>query len=233
MTKEDIDLVRLALSAYHTKTVYPGCVEAFDRIVIEMGSVDKTAKEIVVDALRRDQARRKNEYIKHFERQEAFERIVQEKEMPTPMTIEMEADERQALDDFETGVKKVIWSRGSYEKFYIDDFFDDDTIKTIRAALQSPRVPDAMFRKLGSLIKAVDGGTFENDPHDAIIDAAIRTLSSPRVPVIEILDTVLEQAEDDGLWFNAKYASEAYLQQELRRLHAVIERAYAELQKGN
>ena len=52
-----------------------------------------------------------------------------------------------------------------------------------------------------------------------------------RVPVIEILDTVLEQAEDDGLWFNAKHASEAYLQQELRRLHAVIERAYAELSK--
>jgi hypothetical protein len=102
-----------------------------------------------------------------------------------------------------------------------------------QAALQSPRVPDAMFKKLGSLIKAVDGGTFENDPHDAIINAAIRTLSSPRVPVIEILDTVLEQAEDDGLWFNAKHASEAYLQQELRRLHAVIERAYAELQKGN
>ena len=60
----------------------------------------------------------------------------------------------------------------------------------------------------------------------------IASLQSPRVPVIEILETVLEQAEDDGLWFNAKYASEAYLQQELRRLHTVIERAYAELQKG-
>jgi len=136
MTKEDIDLVRVALSAYHTKTVYPGCVEAFERIVIEMGSVDKTAKEIVVDALRRDQARRKNEYIKHFERQEAFERIVKGIEMPTPMTIEMEEDERQAA-----------------------------------------------------------------------------------------LDIVNEQAKDEGLWFNAKYASEAYLQQELRRLHAAVERA--------
>jgi hypothetical protein len=31
--KEDIDLVRLALSVYHTRTVYPGCVEAFDRIL--------------------------------------------------------------------------------------------------------------------------------------------------------------------------------------------------------
>ena len=63
-----------------------------------------------------------------------------------------------------------------------------------------------------------------------LLDAA---LQSPRVPVIEILETVLEQAEDEGLWFNAKYASEAYLQQELRRLHAIIERAYAELRKGN
>jgi hypothetical protein len=34
---------------------------------------------------------------------------------------------------------------------------------------------------------------------------------------------VNEQAEDFGLWFDAVYAIEAYLQQELRRLHAVIE----------
>jgi hypothetical protein len=32
-----------------------------------------------------------------------------------------------------------------------------------------------------------------------------------------------EQAEDDGLWFIAETAAEAYLQQELRRLHAAIE----------
>lgn len=32
-----------------------------------------------------------------------------------------------------------------------------------------------------------------------------------------------EQAEDDGLWFCAKTAPEAYLQQELRKLHAAIE----------
>jgi len=32
-----------------------------------------------------------------------------------------------------------------------------------------------------------------------------------------------EQAADDGLWFIATTAPEAYLQQELRRLHAVIE----------
>lgn len=33
-----------------------------------------------------------------------------------------------------------------------------------------------------------------------------------------------EQAQDDGLWFRATTAPEAYLQSELRRLHASIER---------
>jgi len=31
------------------------------------------------------------------------------------------------------------------------------------------------------------------------------------------------QAEDEGLWFIPQYASEAYLQAALRKLHAVIE----------
>jgi hypothetical protein len=34
---------------------------------------------------------------------------------------------------------------------------------------------------------------------------------------------VSEQAEDEGLWFAAATASEAYLQQALRRLHAAVE----------
>jgi len=34
---------------------------------------------------------------------------------------------------------------------------------------------------------------------------------------------VEEQANDDGLWFQAETCAEAYLQQELRRLHATIE----------
>ena len=44
-----------------------------------------------------------------------------------------------------------------------------------------------------------------------------------------------EQAEDDGLWFASQTASEAYLQQALRRLHATIEGEagmLALLQKG-
>lgn len=42
--------------------------------------------------------------------------------------------------------------------------------------------------------------------------------------VVEAANKVVsEQAEDDGLWFEAQYALEAYLQNALRRLHAIIE----------
>ncbi len=39
----------------------------------------------------------------------------------------------------------------------------------------------------------------------------------------KIRDLVDEQAEDEGLWFDAQSAAEAYVQEELRKLHKVIE----------
>ena len=39
----------------------------------------------------------------------------------------------------------------------------------------------------------------------------------------DITNLVSKQAEDEGLWFVAATAAEAYLQQNLRHLHAVIE----------
>lgn len=39
----------------------------------------------------------------------------------------------------------------------------------------------------------------------------------------ELLQLVRSQSEDEGLWFIARTAPEAYLQQELRKLHALIE----------
>lgn len=39
----------------------------------------------------------------------------------------------------------------------------------------------------------------------------------------KIRSVVNEQAEDEGLWCDTRYASEAYLQAALRRLHEVIE----------
>jgi hypothetical protein len=39
----------------------------------------------------------------------------------------------------------------------------------------------------------------------------------------ELQSLVDKQAADDGLWFDAMYCSEGYLQQALRELHAAIE----------
>ena len=39
------------------------------------------------------------------------------------------------------------------------------------------------------------------------------------------LDVVIEQARDEGLWFEAVTAPEGYLQAALRRLHDAIENA--------
>lgn len=40
--------------------------------------------------------------------------------------------------------------------------------------------------------------------------------------LLQAQDLVTEQAENEGLWFVIATAPEAYLQQELRRLHEVI-----------
>ena len=50
----------------------------------------------------------------------------------------------------------------------------------------------------------------------------VKALTAQRDKVLAVVNS---QAEDEGLWFIAATASEAYLQQELRKLHAVIEGA--------
>ncbi len=40
-----------------------------------------------------------------------------------------------------------------------------------------------------------------------------------------VLELVNKQAEDEGLWFDADYVTEAYLQRNLRELHVAIEAA--------
>ena len=54
---------------------------------------------------------------------------------------------------------------------------------------------------------------------DGAIDALRAALAQPSISQ-QVVD---EQAEDEGLWFRAETAAEAYLQQELRRLHAAVE----------
>jgi hypothetical protein len=50
-----------------------------------------------------------------------------------------------------------------------------------------------------------------------------------RCPAAQKLwELVVEQAEDEYLWFIAEHAPEAYLQEALRKLHAAIEEAFGE-----
>ena len=59
----------------------------------------------------------------------------------------------------------------------------------------------------------------------SLIDSIIElvALAQPAPALERLRKMVNEQAEDDGLWFRAETAPEAYLQQELRRLHHAVE----------
>ncbi len=47
---------------------------------------------------------------------------------------------------------------------------------------------------------------------------------SDLIEKLELIKAMVnEQAEDEGLWFDAETAPEAYLQHELRKLHRLIE----------
>ena len=46
--------------------------------------------------------------------------------------------------------------------------------------------------------------------------------------IIELKLMVDKQAEDEGLWFTAETGPEAYLQQELRKLHTLCEEVIEE-----
>jgi len=55
-------------------------------------------------------------------------------------------------------------------------------------------------------------------------DELNRTNADLKARVAELEALCASQAEDEGLWFAAQTAPEAYLQQELRKLHRAIER---------
>lgn len=46
-----------------------------------------------------------------------------------------------------------------------------------------------------------------------------------RAALLDLCRMTERQAEDEGLWFIAQTAPEAYLQQELRNLHCAVEKA--------
>ncbi len=81
----------------------------------------------------------------------------------------------------------------------------------------------------------VDGSALVVRPEPATasgrpLNHAEKTLHAmaDRIEALEVRQVKLEavaaeQAADDGLWFQAQTAPEAYLQQELRKLHEIIE----------
>jgi hypothetical protein len=62
----------------------------------------------------------------------------------------------------------------------------------------------------------------EPDSYDAL-EYLARRCADAEATLERLQRLVDEQAEDAGLWFVAQTAPEAYLQQELRRLHREIE----------
>lgn len=78
----------------------------------------------------------------------------------------------------------------------------------------------AVWRKLAEdLSHTPNRDWVESLIHKAVVAALGETEAANE----RVLGLVSDQAEDEGLWFNAQTAPEAYLQQELRRLHAAIE----------
>lgn len=61
------------------------------------------------------------------------------------------------------------------------------------------------------------------DPENQPSQFGTVTLEWHEAELAKLRQLVAQQAEDDGLWFNAATAPEAYLQQELRKLHAAVE----------
>ena len=73
------------------------------------------------------------------------------------------------------------------------------------------------------------GGMRLEDDHE-LCEREIATLKRANAALLAVVEAakaarslVDEQAEDEGLWSGSESIVEAYLQQELRRLHAIIE----------
>jgi hypothetical protein len=70
----------------------------------------------------------------------------------------------------------------------------------------------------------IDKGTYTDGPVlTADVWELFQRIADLEAKLSRVKELVNEQADDDALWCVAGTAFEAYLQQELRRLHSVIE----------
>ena len=82
------------------------------------------------------------------------------------------------------------------------------------------RITDIISQAIRNCQGGACGVTLSEIEHEAH-HAAGEILSLGFVDIRKMVD---EQAEDEGLWFRAQTASEAYLQAALRNLHEEVER---------
>lgn len=77
------------------------------------------------------------------------------------------------------------------------------------------------------LVSLLPGALYMDPPDggDATVVEQFRRMAKDAKRYRRLRAIVDRQAEDEGLWFVAQTASEAYLQAQLRLLHAVIEDA--------
>ena len=84
---------------------------------------------------------------------------------------------------------------------------DERVAQVVRSVIRAAPLSQADIDQLISLLTAV----------------VIRARAEERQRWRAVRDVVAEQVQDGGVWFTAQTAAEAYLQQELRKLHAAVE----------
>jgi len=109
---------------------------------------------------------------------------------------------------------------------------DADLIERAADVARDSRNLDGETVIIGELIDRIK--VLESDDHEWYLQAKrIEKLERVYEAAKEPRKLVDEQAEDEGLWFVAETAPEAYLQMHLRRLHALIECFTAEVNDEN
>jgi len=93
---------------------------------------------------------------------------------------------------------------------------DRDPEFTLRAVASALAARDARIAELEAVCLLYELGDPDVASALAARDARIAELEAARA-------LAAAQAEDEGLWFEAETAPEAYLQAALRRMHAVVE----------
>lgn len=98
--------------------------------------------------------------------------------------------------------------QGALEALVAAHPLSEQVLRQILAVVQRYLPPDGIDAQqaIGEIIKLID-------PWPPVAERQMTTAKA----------LVLAQAEDDGLWFIAERASEAYLQHALRALHAAVE----------